>query len=175
MAQTYEIDINRYNGTDYDTLLPTPATHASTHKADGVDPLTCQTGNYGDKTVTRAKLADEVLVTPIVNIGATYTATRTDTGKLIRMKDGTVDYVINFIKNVDIPIGATYPIFKNWVKSNKIVFSDKCMVAVKGEETYLLAPTFTITDTFTLVAVQKIAVDPDYDYWYISGDVEVVT
>lgn len=40
MAQTYEIDINRYNGTDYDTLLPTPATHANTHKADGTDPVT---------------------------------------------------------------------------------------------------------------------------------------
>lgn len=58
MAQTYEIDINRYNGTDYDTLLPTPATHANTHKADGTDPLVCQTGNYGDKTVTGAKIAD---------------------------------------------------------------------------------------------------------------------
>lgn len=40
MAQTYEIDINRYNGTDYDTLLPTPATHAATHKANGTDPIT---------------------------------------------------------------------------------------------------------------------------------------
>lgn len=40
MAQKYEIDINRYNGTDYDTLLPTPATHAASHKADGTDPVT---------------------------------------------------------------------------------------------------------------------------------------
>ena len=63
MAQTYEIDINRYNGTDYDTLLPTPATHAATHKADGTDPLTLQTGNYGDGTITKVKLAS----------GATYT------------------------------------------------------------------------------------------------------
>lgn len=58
MAQTYEIDIERFNGTDYDKLLPTPATHAATHQADGTDPLTCQTGNYGDKTVTGAKMAD---------------------------------------------------------------------------------------------------------------------
>ena len=63
MAQTYEIDINRYNGTDYDTLLPTPATHAATHKADGTDPITLQTGNYGDGTITKVKLAS----------GATYT------------------------------------------------------------------------------------------------------
>lgn len=63
MAQTYEIDINRYNGTDYDTLLPTPATHASTHRANGTDPIVCQTGNYGDKTVTGAKMADGTVTT----------------------------------------------------------------------------------------------------------------
>ena len=63
MAQNYEIDIKRFNGQDYDTLLPTPATHASTHQADGSDPLTLQTGNYGDGTITKVKLAS----------GATYT------------------------------------------------------------------------------------------------------
>ena len=63
MAQNYEIDIKRFNGQDYDTLLPTPATHASTHQADGSDPITLQTGNYGDRTITKVKLAS----------GATYT------------------------------------------------------------------------------------------------------
>nr|DAI01002.1 MAG TPA: hypothetical protein [Caudoviricetes sp.] len=61
MAQTYEIDINRFNGTDYDILLPTPATHAITHKADGTDPLVCQTGNYGDSTVTTAKIVNNAV------------------------------------------------------------------------------------------------------------------
>lgn len=63
MAQNYEIDIKRFNGQDYDTLLPTPASHASTHQANGSDPITLQTGNYGNGTVTKAKLAS----------GATYT------------------------------------------------------------------------------------------------------
>lgn len=63
MAQNYEIDIKRFNGQDYDTLLPTPASHASTHQANGSDPLTLQTGNYGDGTITKVKLAS----------GATYT------------------------------------------------------------------------------------------------------
>lgn len=58
MAQTYEIDIKRFNGQDYDTLLPTPAAHAATHQANGSDPITMQTGNYGDNTVTTAKIAD---------------------------------------------------------------------------------------------------------------------
>lgn len=63
MAQNYEIDIKRFNGQDYDTLLPTPASHASTHQANGSDPLTLQTGNYGNGTITKPKLAS----------GATYT------------------------------------------------------------------------------------------------------
>lgn len=63
MAQNYEIDIKRFNGQDYDTLLPTPASHASTHQANGSDPITLQTGNYGNETITKAKLAS----------GATYT------------------------------------------------------------------------------------------------------
>ena len=63
MAQNYEIDIKRFNGQDYDTLLPTPASHASTHQANGPDPLTLQTGNYGNRTITKVKLAS----------GATYT------------------------------------------------------------------------------------------------------
>lgn len=73
MAQTYEIDINRYNGTDYDTLLPTPATHAATHKADGTDPLVCQTGNYGDSTVTTAKIANNAVTMAKISVGATHT------------------------------------------------------------------------------------------------------
>lgn len=57
MAQTYEIDIKRFNGQDYDTLLPTPAAHASTHQANGSDPIIMQTGNYGSGTVTEEKIA----------------------------------------------------------------------------------------------------------------------
>ena len=63
MAQNYGVDIQRWNGQNYDTILPTPDAHASTHQADGSDPITLQTGNYGDGTITKVKLAS----------GATYT------------------------------------------------------------------------------------------------------
>lgn len=63
MAQTYEIDIKRFNGQDYDTLLPTPADHAATHQANGSDPITMQTGNYGNGTVTAAKIAANAVST----------------------------------------------------------------------------------------------------------------
>ena len=63
MAQNYGVDIQRWNGQDYDTILPTPDAHASSHQAGGSDPITLQTGNYGDGTITKVKLAS----------GATYT------------------------------------------------------------------------------------------------------
>lgn len=62
MAQNYGVDIQRWNGQDYDTILPTPDAHASSHQANGSDPLILQTGNYGNKTITKQKLAS----------GATY-------------------------------------------------------------------------------------------------------
>ena len=61
MAQNYEIDIKRFNGQDYDTLFPTPASHASTHQADGSDPITMQTENYGNGSVTAEKLAPNAI------------------------------------------------------------------------------------------------------------------
>lgn len=56
MAQTYEIDIKRFNGQDYDTLLPTPAAHAESHEADGSDPITVTTPMLGDNSVTTSKI-----------------------------------------------------------------------------------------------------------------------
>ncbi len=89
MAQNYEIDIKRFNGQDYDTLLPTPAAHAATHQANGSDPLTLQAGNYGalsiptsayqNASVTRAKLASDVKVLPFTNKTVATSAWVSDT------------------------------------------------------------------------------------------------
>ena len=70
MAQNYEIDIKRFNGQDYDTLLPTPAAHASTHQANGSDPITMQTGNYADGSITAEKLAPGAATTLRIADGA---------------------------------------------------------------------------------------------------------
>ena len=70
MAQNYEIDIKRFNGQDYDTLLPTPAAHASTHQADGSDPVTVKTGNIEDSAVTNAKITNGAVSTVKIASGA---------------------------------------------------------------------------------------------------------
>ena len=73
MAQNYEIDIKRFNGQDYDTLLPTPAAHASTHQADGSDPITLQAGNYGALSIPTAAYQNSSVTKPKLASGATYT------------------------------------------------------------------------------------------------------
>lgn len=52
-------------------MLPTPATHASTHQATGSDPITMQTGNYGDATVTNPKIAPGAVGTSNLQNNAT--------------------------------------------------------------------------------------------------------
>lgn len=44
MAQDFNIIQHRYNGTDWDNLLPKPSNHASTHEAQGEDPITVSSG-----------------------------------------------------------------------------------------------------------------------------------
>ena len=185
MAQNYEIDIKRFNGQDYDTLLPTPAAHASTHQADGSDPLTLQTGNYvnssiptsayQDSSVTRAKLAQDAFISPIVTLAPTSSVKSADVGKTLRFANGNQDFVLNVVKDNQIPIGATYAIFKYAAKSNKIVFGNTVRVTFMGNSNWVVGPTFTIPETFGQIAIMKFASDNDYDYWHVTGPAEVVT
>lgn len=203
MAQTYEIDINRYNGTDYDTLLPTPATHASTHKANGTDPLVCQTGNYGDKTVTGAKMTDGT-------VGATQLASNAvETAKI---KDAAVSRAklandalysplayLNVTTEITVnamDIGKTfygnnnynYVITVNKITgiptgaefaffhrdgTMKIVFGSNVRVYMVGSN-MLSAPTLSIPEKNAMVAIKKIDSYDGFDYFLVTGPAEVV-
>ena len=95
MAQNYEIDIKRFNGQDYDTLLPTPASHASTHQADGSDPITVKTGNIEDGAVINAKIANGAVSTEKIASGAVQTSKISD-GAITRAKLAVDAKVLSF-------------------------------------------------------------------------------
>lgn len=63
MAQDYNIELQRYNGSDFDRLLPVPAAHASTHEEGGLDPITVTTNMLKDGNVTNAKLSNGAVST----------------------------------------------------------------------------------------------------------------
>lgn len=190
MAQTYEIDIERFNGTDYDTLLPTPATHASTHLANGTDPIVCQTGNYGNQTVTStkiatgaigstqmadnavtwAKLANAARSSPVVQItNATPTINFDYAGQTLVLNGSALNFVLT-INNTGWQLGNEAAILNYQSTSAKIVFSSGINVIKYGEDSLLSAPIFAL-DLYAMVAIKKIA----SNLWLISGPAEVVS
>ena len=90
MAQNYEIDIKRFNGQDYDTLLPTPADHASTHQAGGSDPITVKNGNIENGAVTNSKLGEGSVGTSKIIDGA-VSASKIYYGALVAIKNFSVE------------------------------------------------------------------------------------
>lgn len=191
MAQNYEIDIKRFNGQDYDTLLPTPAAHASTHQADGSDPLTLQTGNYGDSSiptsayqnasVTREKLAQDALYSPIVVCsGSEFTLSSNELGKTLvndHASSSTLEYHIGKANSSDIPAGSEFAFISLFGQVN-LCFWDNLLIAIAGESSLKNAPLkLKISENFGMVALKKIYHDPEGygDTWLVTGNVEVVT
>ena len=188
MAQNYEIDIKRFNGQDYDTLLPTPASHASTHQANGSDPITVKTGNIesgavstvkiADGAVTRAKLAQNALYSPVTMLGSAAAATEIgigNIGKTLFTYNGSTDFVITVPNNSDIPAGAEYAIARYTAKSVTITFGENTKVLFFGEDSPKVAPSLTI-ETYAMVAIKKLMRDSSgVDIWMLTGPAEVIS
>lgn len=79
MAQDYNIELQRYNGNDFDRLLPVPATHGSTHAHGSSDPLPA-------KSVTNTELADGAVSTGKIATSA-VTAAKIKNGAVTQAYD----------------------------------------------------------------------------------------
>ena len=133
MAQNYEIDIKRFNGQDYDTLLPTPATHASTHQAGGSDPLTLQAGNYGalsiptsayqNASVSRAKLAQDALYSPVVTKTDSFSVLANEVGKTYFVNASNKDVEVSVSSDVasGLSVGADFAVYWFYARSITLV------------------------------------------------------
>ena len=199
MAQEYGIDIQRWNGNDYDTLKPTPDAHASTHQANGSDPLILQTGNYGNKTVTsdkiddaavttskiannavtRAKLSNDALYSPIVGGVGTRYITSADIGKTLKGNwNAAMTLTITQENSANIPEGAEFAVLR-WGQSSgedcKII-AEGTRLLFTGDSTLYKNGTAKISEEFGMIALKKITSDQNQgDAWLITGNVEVVS
>lgn len=196
MAQNYEIDIKRFNGQDYDTLLPTPASHASTHQAGGSDPITVKTGNIensavtatkiasgavqtakiADGAVTRAKLANDALYSPLVRKTSSYTLTVNDIGKTILSDSSSTSDVrvitLNSTTNDALPIGAEFAVMAGNTGTTKLTV--EAGIGVRGNNDGDIISSDGITATiprYCMIALKKIYAQ----YWLITGVFEVGT
>lgn len=196
MAQEYGIDIQRWNGTDYDTLKPTPDAHADTHKASGSDPIVMQTGNYGDKTVTsaklgdaavvtgkiannavtRAKLANDALYSPLLLKESSYTLIASDIGKTILSDSSSASDVrvitLNATTNNALPIGAEFAIMAGNTGTTKLTVEAGIGVRGNNNGDVIASDGITVTiPRYGMIALKKFYPT----YWLITGVFEVVS
>ena len=191
MAQTYEIDINRYNGQDYDTLLPTPAAHASTHQANGSDPLTLQAGNYGalsiptsayqNASVSRSKLAQDALYSPVVTKTDSFSVLANEVGKTYFVNASTKDVQVSVPSNVaaGLSVGADFAVYWLYARSITLVL-ENVRVCLQGDTTIYgglnKQVRITINDIRSMVALKKmLQSSTNGDIWAVIGNVEVVS
>ena len=191
MAQTYEIDIERYNGTDYDTLLPTPASHASTHQANGSDPLTLQAGNYGalsiptsayqNASVSRSKLAQDALYSPVVTKTDSFSVLANEVGKTYFVNASTKDVQVSVPSNVaaGLSVGADFAVYWFYARSITLVL-ENVRVCLQGDTTIYgglnKQVRITINDIRSMVALKKmLQSSTNGDIWAVIGNVEVAT
>ena len=191
MAQTYEIDIERYNGTDYDTLLPTPASHASTHQANGSDPLTLQAGNYGalsiptsayqNASVSRAKLANDALYSPVVTKTDSFSVLANEAGKTYFVNASTKDVEVSVSSDITagLSVGADFAVYWFYARSITLVL-ENVRVCLQGDTTIYgglnKQVRITINDIRSMVALKKMLQNStNGDIWAVIGNVEVAT
>ena len=191
MAQNYEIDIKRFNGQDYDTLLPTPASHASTHQANGSDPLTLQAGNYGalsiptsayqNASVSRSKLAQDALYSPVVTKTDSFSVLANEVGKTYFVNASTKDVQVSVPSNVaaGLSVGADFAVYWFYAQSITLVL-ENVRVCLQGDTTIYgglnKQVRITINDIRSMVALKKmLQSSTNGDIWAVIGNVEVAT
>ena len=191
MAQTYEIDIERYNGQDYDTLLPTPASHASTHQANGSDPLTLRSVNYGalsiptsayqNASVSRAKLANDALYSPVVTKTDSFSVLANEAGKTYFVNASTKDVEVSVSSDVTagLSVGADFAVYWFYARSITLVL-ENVRVCLQGDTTIYgglnKQVRITINDIRSMVALKKmLQSSTNGDIWAVIGNVEVAT
>ena len=191
MAQNYEIDIKRFNGQDYDTLLPTPASHASTHQADGSDPLTLQAGNYGalsiptsayqNASVSRAKLANDALYSPVVTKTDSFSVLANEVGKTYFVNASTKDVEVSVSSDVadGLSVGADFAVYWFYARSITLVL-ENVRVCLQGDTTIYgglnKQVRITVNDIHSMVALKKmLQSNTNGDIWAVIGNVEVAT
>ena len=131
-----------------------------------------ETAKIKNANVTRAKLANDALYSPIVQFGssnATATFSIASNGKTNITNNGSTNFVLTVPNSTDIPVGFETALLRYAAKSVKITFASGIKVLVYGNTSPLTAPSFTL-ETYAMVALKKLTSDT----WLLTGPAEVV-
>ena len=141
---------------------------------------TVDTAAVGNGVITRAKLAQDALYSPVVSNTSTaqYDLTISNLGKTIYTNDttNTVNFVFALSKENSeaMPVGTEIAIAHLYGASVSVV-SSEVRFALAGESGFKKNISVKISETFGMIAIKKLVASPTYgDIWLVTGNVEVV-
>lgn len=137
-----------------------------------------ETAKIKDANVTRAKLAQDALYSPIVGGVGTRYITVSDIGKTLKGDwNAAMTLTITQENSANIPEGAEFAVLR-WGASNgndcKII-ADGTRLLFTGDDTLHKNGIAKISDAFGMIALKKITSDQTQgDSWLVTGNVEVL-
>lgn len=126
--------------------------------------------------VTRSKLAQDALYSPIEYFDGTHALTAADIGKTLA-SSGTSENTVTLTTDVSavLPIGAEIAVFWMAGTNVKLQFTGTMRIVMPGKD-MLANSNLKLSKMFTIIALKKITTDEaNGDIWTVQGDVEVST
>lgn len=167
--------------TDFTQAMSQFPEHHTRHEAGGADEISITGAMIAPGSVTRVKLANDALYSPVVNVTTeTYSLTAADYGKTLFINASGEDVVIDITEafSESCPAGVEFAAFVFAANTVKIMFAG-IRVFIAGEQQLGSATgsgAVLITQPSGMVGIKKLYSNPSYgDVWTITGNVEVVS
>lgn len=128
-----------------------------------------------DGSVTRAKLAQDALYSPIRMVQSDSNVVSSDIGATIRTGGSASAIKVTLTQAVShaMPVGTEIA-FLPWVAATMKIAFNGVKVGILEQTQAYTSPTFTLKHK-GMVAIKKIISDNNGDYWLLSGLIEEVT
>lgn len=129
----------------------------------------------GNGEITRAKLAQDALYSPIRMVQSDSNVVSSDGGATIRTGGSASAITVTLTQAVShaMPVGTEIA-FLPWVTATMKIAFDGVKVGVLDQTQAYPSPTFTLKHK-GMIAIKKILSDSNGDYWLLSGLTEEVT
>ena len=148
-------------------------------KANGSGNISAEgsikTADLANGAVTRAKLAQDALYSPIRMVQSDSNVVSSDVGATIRTGGSASAITVTLTQAVShaMPVGTEIA-FLPWVAATMKIAFDGVKVGILEETQAYSSPTFTLKHK-GMIAIKKILSDNNGDYWLLSGLTEEVT
>lgn len=152
--------------------------HHTRHEAGGIDQINVTAPMIPDKAITRAKLANDALYSPITYVSSSevYLNTAHNGCTFEGGYDTDFDVIITQQNSASIPLGAEMALFMWGRRSTIRVVPEGVRLVNAGATDFYKDKSFKIADSFGMIAIKKVSANATSgDAWLVTGNVEVVS